>query len=187
MEIRFAPTCILLGPLVAVCVGVSSLHGQDGGLEISNLVSGSICRYEEETGARSSEIDIHANGSICEAVDIEVRGKGRCVYAGEEKPCTWYGFEFDYDNKDPNEPITCIWRRSQPTDMGDIERVEKRSAVADTFDLALEGASGHYRHPMYNLYAAPPAPLTIDDEMTCTYRGEPALETLFRLRFSPDF
>lgn len=178
-------TCALVVSLLAV---PSCIRAQDDGIRVSNFVSGPICRYDEGSEEPRRDIDVHATGEVCEAKDVEIRGEGRCVYAGEEKDCTWFGFSFDYENKDPDDPITCIWTRSDPANEGDIEEVRKTNAVADTLDLQMgDAASGHYYHPMYQLYAAPPVPMIVTMDYTCTYRDAPLFYTDYRLIFSPAF
>ncbi len=173
----------LLAVLAAIAVAPASLRAQAGEFRLSNLSSGRLC--DEDGGGA---IDVHGEGTFCDpSGDVEIRGEGRCVYAGEERPCTWFGFEFDYENKDPREPITCVWTRSRAADEGDPEEVRKRSATADTFDLAIEDASGHYYHPVYQIYGVTPSRVVVDMEYHCAYREEEVLETSYRLIFSPDF
>lgn len=160
-----------------------------GELRISNFVFGTICRRDEETGAVSAEIGVDADGDICEATKVPIRGRGRCMYAGEEKPCTWFGFEFDFENKDPEEPITCTWTRSVPADEGTTVEVTKRGIMSDTFDLRIgDDTSGHYRNPMYWVYRPQTAPWIVADmDLNCRYRGQPVVETQWKLIFSSAF
>ena len=62
------------------------------------------------SGFRSGAICL-ANGhpnSVCQnTVDITITGNDRCAQADGAQPCTWYGFELDYQNANPSEPLYC--------------------------------------------------------------------------------
>lgn len=144
---------------------------------ITNFVHGRICRYEdgfEEICRRES--------------DIRIEGKETCVWVGEERPCTWYGVQFDYENKDPDVPVHCEWNRSQPVNDGNYDEVRARGVTRDEYDLPIDDATGHYYHPMYNLYAPVPMPwYVVTFDFRCTYAGEEILHAPFRLIFSSVF
>lgn len=62
------------------------------------------------TGFRSGRVCVEGGqpSSVCQpSVDIQVTGEESCAQAGGEQPCTWYGFELDYRNADPVEPLIC--------------------------------------------------------------------------------
>ena len=65
-------------------------------VRVSGFRSGRVCTYGgQPTG-------------VCQpTVDIEVSGKDRCLQSGGERPCTWFGFEMDYQNANPTEPLIC--------------------------------------------------------------------------------
>jgi len=63
---------------------------------VSGFRSGRVCT---EGGQPSS---------VCQtAVDIQVTGEDRCALSGGAQACTWYGFELDYRNANPAEPLIC--------------------------------------------------------------------------------
>jgi len=167
----------------------TSLAQESGKLRVSNFVFGSICRRDEQGRVVSEQIDVHATGDICESSRIQVRGRGRCVYAGEEQRCTWYGFEFHYANKDPNEPITCTWTRSVTADEGNTDEVVARGVTSGTTELDTGAdTEGHLRHPMYVVYRPFPAPWHVAEmTLSCTYLEEEVLATKWTLLFSSAF
>lgn len=165
----------------------ASQQDSSGEFRVSNLVFGPICDPGE--GGAGEAIGVDGAGEICEGSKIAVRGRGRCVFAGEEKPCTWFGFEFDYANKDPDEPITCTWTRSAPVNDGNVEEVVKRRTTTNTVTLDTgPETSGRHRHTMYQVYAPFPAPwYIVRMDIRCTYRGKQVLETDWQLIFSSEF
>lgn len=74
----------------------NSYTGAGTGMRISRFESGRVCL---ENGNPSS---------VCEpAVDIAVKGEHRCMQQGGQGSCSWYGFELDYQNADPSQPLVC--------------------------------------------------------------------------------
>jgi len=62
------------------------------------------------SGFRSGRVCMEGGqpSSVCQpAVDIQISGAERCDQAGGAQPCTWYGFELDYHNANPAEPLIC--------------------------------------------------------------------------------
>jgi hypothetical protein len=67
-----------------------------GSLRVADFRSGSVCT---EGGQPSS---------VCQGlVDIRVTGTDQCAQPDGSRACTWYGFEFDYRNAIPGEPLYC--------------------------------------------------------------------------------
>jgi len=107
-------------------------------LEISNFKSGLACT------------DGETFGWICfEGEDVHVTGQGRCVYDGENIPCTWYGYEFDYIGYSKETKIFCEVKLSEPWNLGDPQEVIKEKADNITFELELPSDNGHYFNPLY--------------------------------------
>jgi hypothetical protein len=156
---------------------------------VANVVFGSICRRDEQGRRMSDAIDVHAMGDICEENQIPVRGKGSCMYAGERVSCTWYGFEFDYESKDPDQPITCTLTRLVPTDLGNVDEVVARRVTTSTFELEMgAGATGRHRHPMYTVFRPFPGAWQVDQmTLSCTYLEEEVIATRWSLVFSSAF
>lgn len=119
-----------------------------GEIEISNTRFGLICPEREPAG-----------GSVCvETADIPVTGRGVCVYAGRERSCTWYGFEFDYANVPPSGALACVVTTDQPMDYGDPRGVRARNTNRFEFTLKLEGSAGHFFNPQYEIVDPSAAP-----------------------------
>jgi hypothetical protein len=69
--------------------------GGTGTVRVSDFRSGRVC------------LDGGTASGVCEqAIDIDVTGDARCG-TGTSKPCTWYGFEFDYANAAPSAALLC--------------------------------------------------------------------------------
>lgn len=144
--------------------------------DISNFVSGPVCHHED------------GSESICgQDEDIYVTGQSTCTYAGERKPCTWFGFQFDYENANPEIPIVCTYWRSEASDEGNYETVRHRSANTGEFRIELNKTSGHFYNPMYQLYSPPPGKdFVIVTSLSCSIEDKPVFEMTFNLRFTSD-
>lgn len=154
-----------------------------GPLRITNLRSGPVCE------AGTAEIGRAPSDRICPDRDIAIRGKDTCVFDGEEKRCTWWGFEFDYENADPEEPLVCVWTRSLPVNEGNYEEVRSRSIATDTVRYDLEGTSGHFFFPGFDTFpeAFPYPWMTVDAQRDCSYRDRHLFQLNHRLLFSNAF
>jgi len=76
---------------------------------VSGFRSGSVCL---EQGQPSS---------VCQtAVDIQVTGEDSCVQSTGNQPCTWFGFEMDYRNANPMEPLICQSSANEEDFLGGI-------------------------------------------------------------------
>lgn len=74
----------------------TNYRGGMGGVLVSGFRSGDVCTEGGEPA------------SVCQtAVDIRVTGEDECLQAEGVRPCTWFGFEFDYRNANPGEPLYC--------------------------------------------------------------------------------
>ena len=63
---------------------------------VSGFRSGPVCLIDGQPS------------SVCEsAVDIQMTGEDRCAQSAGNQACTWYGFEMDYRNANPAEPLIC--------------------------------------------------------------------------------
>jgi len=89
-------------------------------LRIANFRSGSVCLEGGEPSA------------VCRgAVDITVRGEALCTQAGGARQCTWYGFQFDYENAMPGESLYCQSSGVKDDFMGGIVTTALKSANTD--------------------------------------------------------
>jgi len=154
---------------------------------ISNLVTGPVCRDPDLVDERR-ERGQPPSDRICAGTDVPIRGDDGCIWSGEHRRCTWYGFEFDYENAAPDVPLTCVWTRSQPGKEGNREGVRSQGLATDTIEIELEGESGHFFSPGYDLYQAVSFPWGIVRlHYDCSYRNQPAFQASFRLIYSSAF
>jgi len=108
--------------------------------EITNFKSGLVCQ------------GLKGEDSIChETTNIYITGQGKCVWGGERKSCTWYGFEFDYFNNTNEAILNCKYMDSQAALTGNTKEVEKTESSVGEFSIKLSGKQGHYYHPQYFL------------------------------------
>lgn len=92
-------------------------------VRVSRFRSGRVCM----TGGQPS--------SVCETtVDIQVTGEDRCTLSDGAQPCTWYGFELDYQNASPAEPLVCSSSGAEEDFLGGIvaKAIEGMPADSDT-------------------------------------------------------
>lgn len=173
---------------IAVIVGVLTVGGAAGAqapdaLEISGFRSGRVCH------AGAGEVGRAPSDSICASRSVLTRGKDTYIYDGNEIPCTWWGFEFDYRNAVPSVPMTCLWERSVPSDEGNYQGVRSRNISVDTITISFPADSGHLFHPGFD---GVPRDLNVrfaEVRLTiaCAYRERPLFTAAYRLVFSSDF
>jgi hypothetical protein len=159
---------------IATSTGIAAA---DPPFRISNFVAGYVCERD-------------GNQEVCRESDvIEVKGESVCDWSGEKRRCTWFGYEFDYENADPAVPLECVYERSNPSDEGGRDGLRQRKATTGEFELKLDASSGHSVNPGYEVHSVPPgrAPFDVVTRITCSYRGEPAFAQTFRARYSRRF
>ena len=132
-------------------------------LFVAGLIVGS-CFYS--TTSKAVEIQNFRSGLVCEHLAndqetaewicfdteiIHITGQGRCVYDAQVEPCTWYGFEFDYDNLSVDETISCVSQSSKSGDIGNPQGIDKYNTRTYKYALDLEPGAGRYYHPQYSL------------------------------------
>jgi len=63
-----------------------------------------------------------------------VTGEDRCTLSDGAQPCTWYGFELDYQNASPAEPLVCSSSGAEEDFLGGIvaKAIEGMPADSDT-------------------------------------------------------
>lgn len=129
------------------CSGGAGRCVTSAGLEVSPVFD----RYVGGTG--TARVSGFRSGRVCrdgagvpgvceEAIDIDVRGDARCEQAGASKPCSWYGFEFDYANASPGVPLVCSTSAADEDFLGGVV---KRALTAMPADRSTElgAALGH--------------------------------------------
>jgi hypothetical protein len=131
-------------------------------LEISNFESGLACT------------DGKSFGWICHVTEeINITGQGQCIWSGENKPCTWYGFQFSFKDYKIGADINCEYRLSEPTNEGNFEGVRSENAQSGTFSFQLKEEEGHYYNPQYFLLSIKEKDSAeIRVTTICKYEGE---------------
>lgn len=109
--------------------------------EISNFKFGLICSNGKEFIG------------VCHITeDIYITGQGTCVFNRENKPCTWYGFSFDYKKAKPGTEILCKYKTSQNIADGNPKEIRNRSTNSGEYTIKLENESGNFFNPQYSLF-----------------------------------
>jgi hypothetical protein len=164
--------------ILAIILLLLALPAPTRAVEISNLRWGLACR-----GSAKGQGD----GWIChQAQDVFVTDQGRCVYDGETLPCTWIGFEFDYAGAGDGAKLQCTDATSEPTTSGNPGKELAKNVSSEQFELALDGAGGHYFNPMYWIFETRPAGRDIVETYTCRSGGAVVFEAKFNLHFPAD-
>ena len=123
-----------------VLIAVASIGSADATV-VSDFKSGLVC----DPGK--------AHAWIChQAEDIHLTGQGRCVYDGEQYPCTWYGFSFNYANNIPGTQLECEYTSTLPRDMGNPEGVVARNTATGKYSLTLDHVEGRVFNPQYTIF-----------------------------------
>ncbi|HET9581377.1 MAG TPA: hypothetical protein VFP76_00990 [Gemmatimonadota bacterium] len=167
-------------------LAVEPRPGKRGGFRIWNLAVGPVCRGRRLVAERPKEGQPPSD-RICESRDVLVRGEDICIWSGERRSCTWWGFEFDYENADPSVPLTCTTTRSVPGDEGNYEGIRNKNATTATGETPLGSENGHQFSPGYELFIPAATWLVVDMHLDCTYGGEPAFEADVRVIHSSAF
>jgi hypothetical protein len=146
-------------------------------IEIANFKSGLACSLAKPRQ--------EADGWIChQTQDILVTDQGRCVYDGATKPCTWFGFEFDYTAHEDRTKLQCLVETSYPTSPGNPSKVLAKDVTSQSHEFELEGTKGHFFNPMYYIFAVrTPGRSTLVETMTCKAGNAVLFQAKFNLHF----
>lgn len=159
-------------PILAVSAGLALLLASCAGappparFAIGNLQYGPLC------GSPEGE-------KVCtQSSDVEITGKGRCVYDKREIPCTWYGFSFDYAPKEGVE-IDCDMVMDRTTNMGNPQGIVAKDASSMHYQIDLRGEGGHHVQAQY---AGSEGFKGVEQiKQICSYEGEKLFEVVLRL------
>jgi hypothetical protein len=92
-----------------------------GVVQVSGFRSGRVC------------LDGGQPASVCQpTADIQVTGSERCSQADGAQACSWYGFELDYRNANPLEPLNCHSTGADEDFLGGIVSQVIKAAPANT-------------------------------------------------------
>lgn len=118
---------------------LASLHADTQQAKITDFKSGAACIVN--TGI----------GWIChETENILLTGESSCVFNKEELPCTWYGFEFKYENFTENTNFTCGFKDDGEVVLGNPKGLLENETDSLKYDVPL--GSGRFFNPMYTIF-----------------------------------
>ncbi len=162
---RYAAVAVLALPMLCAAAPASAL-------EIENFRFGLVC-FDGDGTAR-----------VCRQTDVvPVTGEGRCVYSGTPRPCTWFGYEFDYRGGAKGAQLHCIQRTSEPVQVGDPRGTGDTGSV-QRYSLDLDGGDGHFSNPQYLLYQPKPAGApALQVEVQCSAGGVEKFRYRYQARF----
>ena len=142
-------------------------------IEIDNFVSGPVCT------------DSKTFGWVCHnQQDIYITGQGRCIWNGEDKPCTWYGFEFDYKNNEIGSIIECTYRSSEEISLGNPDEITTEDKKVGTYSFSIKEKEGHYFNPQYSVLATMSKDkANTSNETTCFSDGKKIFSYNYRFHF----
>ena len=163
--------------LLATIVFLLSTCAPAQALEISNFRAGIACT---NTSTRDD-----TTGWICHVTeDILVTDQGQCHYNGQDKLCTWVGFEFDYHGARPGDQLDCSIEQSEPTALGNPKEELDSAAMSQEFSLPFEKIEGHFYNPQYFTFTTrPPGATLLLNTGRCSFKGKTVFEYTYRLRF----
>ena len=149
-------------------------------IEISNFKSGLAC-----THTRLPDGD--KGGWICQpTTDVLVTDQGTCVYNGQEKRCTWMGFEFDYRDAKEGQLLQGVTSTSSPVDSGNPKGIFGKDLQSESHDVPIKSGNGRFFAPQYFVFNTrkrgdPDA--VIEQITSCSADGKMLFESKFRLVF----
>jgi hypothetical protein len=117
---------------------------------VFNTFEGGVAGTVQVSGFRSGIACTEAGHptSICQqAVEISVTGEDQCAQPEGNKRCTWYGFELDYHNAVPGEPLICNSSAIEGDFLGGVVSRAIESANADT-DTELGKLLGQFQQDL---------------------------------------
>lgn len=163
--------------IIAIAVLVACMCLPAEALEISNFRSGLACT---NTAVRDD-----ASGWICHVTeDVFVTDQGQCRYNGEDRLCTWMGFEFDYLGAEPGDRLECTIGQSRPTAFGNPMEELESGATSQEFTLPLDKTEGHFYNPQYITFALRSADETmLVSDGRCFFQGREVFRYTHRLHF----
>lgn len=137
-------------------------------VKISNFKVGYVCpaspgdpNYNEYPGQTSGI----TGGTICkETTQIVITDSQDCIFNRKSSPCTWYGYEFEYENMPKGASLSCLYVGSHPAMEGNPEGIRTRNLAQEEFSLEIEAGNGRFYNPLYTL-----APNSVDVAQKQTY------------------
>ena len=124
-------------------------------------------------------------GWICHEVqDIYITGQSICSFNGEDIPCTWHGFSFNYRDNKEGDVISCEYNQSLYTNHGNPEQIISKNTNSGSFKFELEDEEGHFFNPQYIGLKTAAFDESIHSNYTvCKSQGKILFEFGFRMHF----
>lgn len=145
----------------------------DQKITFSNVAYGLVCGIE-------------SNKRVCfQTTDIQLTGEGSCVYNGQVKSCTWYGYSFDYELSSGIVQIDCDWESSVSGELGNPEKVKAKNVSSDNYTIELNSSNHHFSNPQYSVVDPDNSKgKKIEDiSESCSYHGTPIFRFTFHLHY----
>lgn len=161
--------CIWIATYILLAFGFLAAHPASA-TEVSDFRSGLIC-------------DPGQHGWIClRTEDVHLTGQGRCVYAKQEMPCTWYGFSFKYSGNKPGTLLECSYRSTVPSALGNPQEVLTEDDTEGSYSLPLEGTKGTFYNPQYTVFGIRGPGQAVDTITTrCSIEGREVANFRFNI------
>ncbi|WP_375205150.1 hypothetical protein [Hyphococcus sp.] len=162
---------VILNILAACC----ALSGVAEAIEIKNFKSGLACPDASSDSATNPK-------HIClEVTTVHITGQGRCSYDGIKRPCTWFGFEFDYSGATANDVLSCVVATNEAVNYGTPDSADARALKSYEYELPLEDKNGHIFNPQYAILQYLSENTAIMDEKTvCSVDDQQVIQFEFR-------
>ena len=166
----------IIGVLTMASTTACQADSSPNNVEVTNVKSGLMCLYNT-----ASNDKYEYDPRVCfQTEDIQVTGQGRCVFNGENKLCTWYGFEFNYDNKtDAAIPLTCHFNTDENQVHGNPKEVLGKDVTS--FEIMLDPGEGHIANPQYTLFRYAPDGHKKININTCEIEGREVFISRFTI------
>ena len=136
------------------------------GTDIANFKSGLVCTDGENFGWISHEEQ-----------KIHITGQSKCTYNKKSMPCTWYGYQFDYENFPKDSKLDCKISSSEVVSFGNPKEELDSETVVASYEIELPELSGHFFNPQYSGLSNLRAELYSTYHHTeCFYKGRRVFE-----------
>lgn len=119
--------------------------------------------------------EVNGNWVILEeAVRINYKVNGTCVYNKERIPCMWHGYILEYDSFGRDVELNCKMYMDRPSDMGNPNEIEKRNTYEYSYTIKLKGSEKRFVNPQYASFN--PNSTDVTSVTVCSVYGKPVLE-----------
>lgn len=145
-------------------------------VDVTNVKSGLICPYSID-----NEGGYEYDPRVCfETEEINITGQGQCVFNGERKLCSWYGFEFEYNNKTENPvPLNCHFSSNRQKTFGNPKEILDDDA--SSYEIMLEPGINHFSNPQYTVFQYSPMEKKSININTCEIDGHEVFTARFNV------